>query len=144
MEILANAIKLARRLVCLAIFWGLDALDSHEIVEGEVEIIDEHKFAETVIEEFLEEIFLIIVEVASLDNEFWRATEFVIADSIDNAEVEEEFFEKAFVGVFVGNLFERNTCDWVETMLAEAVVVGYGQVGGISVDIKRFIYELLI
>lgn len=54
-KIIADVIEAAWRIVVLPIFWSLDAFDFHELVEAEVELIDEHKFAEAVIEELTEE-----------------------------------------------------------------------------------------
>ena len=72
------------------ILWMFFTFDCHERFEWNIDVVYKHEFAKTIVEEFTEEELLSVVELASANNEFWCASELVVANSVNDAKIKEK------------------------------------------------------
>ena len=118
--------------------------NSHEFFVWHQEIVDIHKLAETVVELFFEEFFLVFVESATLNREFWRKTQLVVANCVDNAKIEEQFVQEVVVEPLIADAGERDFSAWREGVFAEFVNKSRTDAGSEAFDTKRLKNKIII
>lgn len=105
------------------IFWMFFTFDGHERLERNIDVVYKHEFAKTIVEEFAEEELLSAVELAGANNEFWRASELVVANSVNDAKIKEKLVQEAVVYLFIRNAFDRDSDSWAKFVLAKLVEI---------------------